>query len=266
MIIAISGFIGLFLMLFQPFGLQFVEVPYKSVKLLGYGCVTLAILVLNLLLLPLMFPHYFEEKNWTVGKQIVWLNIDVLMIAVGNYFYSVEMHFFPWIGWEGMLIFIGFTVPIGLFPAVIITFLQQNKLLRQHIKSSVAINQQLHSPKKIEVEEVELLEVESGSQNYVFNPSEIVYIETEGNYLNIYHFKDEVLKSTQVRMTLKKMNELIEQTYLFKSHRAFIVNLNCVEQVDGNAQGYTLTLKNTTARVPVSRSFIPAFKEKMEQL
>lgn len=266
MIIAISGFIGLFLMFFQPFGLQFLETSYKSLKLLGYGGVTLLILALNLVLLSALFPNYFEEKNWTVGKQILWLNIDVLMIAVGNYFYSVGLHIFPWIGWEGLLTFIGFTLPVGLFPAVIITFLQQNKLLKQNLKSSAQINAQLHASQAKEDEPVENIVLESGTQTFVFDPAAIIYVESVGNYLYVFHLQEGELLSTRLRMTLKKMDESIEQTYLFKCHRAFIVNLNCVEEVDGNAQGYTLSLKNIFAKIPVSRTFIPTFKERMEKL
>lgn len=264
MIVAISCFIALFLMFFQPFGLQFVEIPLKSLKLMGYGGVTFLILAFNLKLLPHLFTIYFDEKQWTVGKQILWLSVDVLMIAVGNYFYSVTMHIFPWIGWEGLLTFIGFTVPIGLFPAVIVTFVQQNRLLRQNLKSSAEINDHLHEP--VDETEVQFLEVNVGAQSYTFNPSQILFIESEANYLNIYYLSEGELSTSRVRMTLKKMEELLEQTYLLKCHRAFIVNLNCVNKVDGNAQGYTLSLKNSSSKIPVSRSFIPAFKERMEQL
>lgn len=266
MIISISCFIGLFLMMFQPFGLQFVEVENKSLVLFGYGVITFIILTLNILVLPLIFPKYFDEKNWTVGKQILWLNIDVLMIAVGNYFYSVFMLVFPWVAWEGMITFIGFTLPIGMFPAVILTFLQQNRLLKQNLKSSSKINAHLHPVKLKENEKAEVLSVKSGTQIVTFNPSEIVYIESEGNYLNIHHIKDELIVLTQIRMTLKSMDDLIDVSYLLKCHRAFIVNLNYIQRVDGNSQGYTLSLKNTETQIPVSRSFIPRFKERMEQL
>lgn len=266
MIISISCFIGLFLMMFQPFGLQFVEDDNKSLILFGYGVITFIILTLNILVLPLIFPKYFDEKNWTVGKQILWLNIDVLMIAVGNYFYSVVMLVFPWVAWEGMITFIGFTLPIGMFPAVILTFLQQNRLLKQNLKSSSEINAHLHPVKLMENEKAEVLSVKSGTQIVTFNPSEIVYIESEGNYLNIHHIKDELIGVTQIRMTLKSMDDLIDVGYLLKCHRAFIVNLNYIQRVDGNSQGYTLSLKNTETQIPVSRSFIPRFKERMEQL
>jgi DNA-binding LytR/AlgR family response regulator len=42
--------------------------------------------------------------------------------------------------------------------------------------------------------------------------------------------------------------------FLFRCHRAYIVNLDRVTNIGGNAQGYRLSLSNNPEVVPVSRA------------
>ncbi|NRA11079.1 MAG: LytTR family transcriptional regulator, partial [Crocinitomicaceae bacterium] len=46
---------------------------------------------------------------------------------------------------------------------------------------------------------------------------------------------------------------------VMKTHRSYVVNLDAVEDVQGNAQGYVLSLTNTDERVPVARNHVNDF-------
>jgi DNA-binding LytR/AlgR family response regulator len=48
--------------------------------------------------------------------------------------------------------------------------------------------------------------------------------------------------------------------FLFRSHRAYIVNLNYIQESSGNAQGYQLKMRNTEVVLPVSRTNLAEFK------
>jgi len=64
------------------------------------------------------------------------------------------------------------------------------------------------------------------------------------------------------RMTLKEFEEQFKffYPYVFKVHRSYLVNLQTIESISGNAQGYVLRLKNfSEATIPVSRSKIQEF-------
>ena len=51
--------------------------------------------------------------------------------------------------------------------------------------------------------------------------------------------------------------------HIFRSHRAYIININKIIKSTGNAQGLKLSLKHTDIRLPVSRSYFKKFTEIM---
>ena len=82
---AVSLFIALFVIIFQPFGLQSVQVEYKGILLVGYGFITFIILTFNLFILTSLLPNIFNEDKWTVKKEILWVSWIVISISIGNY-------------------------------------------------------------------------------------------------------------------------------------------------------------------------------------
>lgn len=83
-------------------------------------------------------------------------------------------------------------------------------------------------------------------QNYVY----IAYLDAEGR-----------LTKTLERTTLKSILELSADTTIYQSHRSFLVNREAIESVRGNAQGLLLKLSDSDKPIPVSRRFIPYFRD-----
>jgi DNA-binding LytR/AlgR family response regulator len=46
-------------------------------------------------------------------------------------------------------------------------------------------------------------------------------------------------------------------------HKAFIVNLDQIQEINGNAQGYQLTMGDEKIKIPVSRTYMKKFIAKM---
>ena len=78
--------IFLFLFIFQPFGLSNYQAENKVFHLLGYGIVTSLVLFLNSLFFSLLFPKWYSESCWTVGKNILFVLINFFFIG------SVSVH------------------------------------------------------------------------------------------------------------------------------------------------------------------------------
>ncbi len=259
--ISISLFISLFLYVFQPFGLQLLKHDYKDFVLLGYGLVTFIVLVINYVILPFVNSSVFDEDKWTVKKQILWLVWIVFSIGLGNYSYSILFSVIPWFGFKGFLIFMMFTIAIAIIPIVLITFISQNAMLKKNMAYSQEINASIHE--KTEKQE-DIIVVESGKQKININADNIIAIESEGNYINVFCIDDEVVESHMIRNTIKNLEEqLQERPMFFKCHRAYIINLAYVKDVKGNSQGFNVELKNLEKTIPVSRSFTKNFKNKM---
>ena len=63
-------------------------------------------------------------------------------------------------------------------------------------------------------------------------------------------------------MPLKELQDQLEEfTYIFKTHRSYLINTHAIESISGNAQGYQLRLKKCSITIPVSRSNIAVFNK-----
>lgn len=196
--IYVSIFISFFLSVFQPFGLQFVDINNKTIILIGYGIVTFLILLIDLFIIPILFKRFFCEENWAIWKQILWLTLIVLTISIGNYGYSIFFSIFQWVGLRGFLIFIAYTLPIAIIPIIVITFITQNVYLKRNLKISAQINEGINE-KVSENDSSTLITFNSGVQKYSFRLNEIFILESEGNYVQIYYLKNEQIKTQLVK-------------------------------------------------------------------
>lgn len=136
----------------------------------------------------------------------------------------------------------------------------------QEINSVLEIEQDYF---KTQPEETSSKIMLSGCRNdlLIVNPQDILYVESMGNYLNIVYFDDSELRKMRLRSTLRDIEEMLEPyPYIFRIHRAFLVNIHYITQVSGNAAGYKVELFCTNTILPVSRTNVPMFKEKIELL
>jgi hypothetical protein len=135
-ILVIILFISLFLVLFQPFGLHNLESGMKTWLLAGYGLVTMVVLVIDVVIIPLIFPVCFKEENRTFMREFLLLVWIVITISLVNYLYSVWLTIVHWIGIKGFLIFLGFTLYIAIIPIIGVIVISHNVLLKKNLKAS----------------------------------------------------------------------------------------------------------------------------------
>ena len=262
LIIIISLFIALFMLLFQPFGLTYYQSIYKPIVLLGYGAITFIILIINLFVITRIFEKWFSK--WTIGKQILWLWWIIFTIGTGNYFYS-SMIFPMFAGIKGFIIFQAFTLLIGVFPVVIVTLVSYNIKLAHNLKTAAQVNDLLIAkPTKTEIDEAVVLIADNRKDKLEVELSNLIYIESVGNYIQVFYWQDNKIATMLLRGTIKRVeSETAQHTSLVKCHRAFIVNINHVESVKGNSQELKLALKNTATEIPVSRNHSQKIKNSL---
>lgn len=101
-------------------------------------------------------------------------------------------------------------------------------------------------------------------ESIIINPSDILYVESLANYVNIVFFSASDLMQKRLRISLRDLEETLSPyPFIFHIHRAFLVNLNYITQVSGNAAGYKLQLFGTDKVLPVSKANVSAFREKV---
>lgn len=253
LIVFISLFIALFMLLFQPFGLSAYKSSYKDLVLLGYGGVTFVILAINLFVVTYLFKKWCS--TWTVGKQIVWLWWIIFTIGTGNYIYSSVI--FPmFVGVKGFMMFQLLTLIIGVFPVIALTLISYNIKLSQNLKTAAQVNNLLiDKPTRPQTEQLVVLAADNGKDKLEVELSDLIYIESVGNYIQAIYYHEKKITKMLLRGTIKRMEEETQQqANLVKCHRAFIVNLDYVERVKGNSQELRIVLKNVDGEIPVSRN------------
>ena len=100
------------------------------------------------------------------------------------------------------------------------------------------------------------------SESVTLQVADLLYIEAVGNYVKIYRLCDGQVRSDMLRATSKQMEEDL-QAYpmIVRCHRAFLVNLQQVEQIVSKAGTMQLVIRHCDESLPVSRSNMAQVKE-----
>lgn len=90
--------------------------------------------------------------------------------------------------------------------------------------------------------------------------ADFVYAESQKNYTAICYCEQGTVQRVILRISLKAIEDTAKNNeQIFRSHRSFIVNLKYVLHAYGNSNGYQIALHNSSAVIPVSRSYIDRF-------
>jgi len=98
---------------------------------------------------------------------------------------------------------------------------------------------------------------DSTGKNFELSSEEIRYAEAMQNYVTVWFYKDGKLNKEMLRATIASVDEQLSECSVIRCHRSYLVNVDAIENVSGNAQGLRLKLRDIPQEeVPVSRSFI----------
>lgn len=268
----IGLFVGLFLLVFQPFGLNEWQTPDKALKLLGFGAVTFFITAFNLTVWARLLPQFFAEANWTVGREITFTTANILLIAIANRFYLgwlLEHIEYSGLGWPGMILV---TFLVGLFPVTGLVLFRYITRLRKYSRqaSELLVPEQSPvnfpaasesvPPSEKPVDSAVTLVADNEKDTLTLVSSDLLFIESSDNYCTVVYLKNNQPVKPLLRSSLSRLeSQIVEQpgprTHIVRCHRSYMVNLSRVERVTGNAQGYKLHLQDGQFIIPVARKY-----------
>jgi hypothetical protein len=253
----ITGGVFFVLASFLPFGLSQLS-GWRQIGLpLAYSLLAFTSMAVGGIWIA-VFPQIFRESTWTLGRELLWatyqfFSIGIFLQVVAPLLFGPS-HFFPHFGaafFAAML--------VGLLPYLGGTGLRHYSLLKQHYREALLLNQQLqvakHRTRAIKTPVSPSLVINGTGLDGP--PNELLFVESNGNYL-YFHAADREGRPTQtkIRATLKEALEALDAwPRLVRCHRAYLVNLDKVQQVEGNAAGLRLLLHESLPWVPVSRAY-----------
>lgn len=256
-------FLSVFLMVFTPFGLD-VFAYDRFYIILGYGLVSYVMITLNDLIGYKLMPHVFRESDWKVYHQMVWGIWHLFLLGVGNLTYGYLVGAFPLTLYSFLKIEL-YVLASAIIPVMGITILRQNYLLKQNINRAEVINSDIQENKSHPAEPVNHLvrfAAENNKDYFEVNPSSIISISSQDNYVEFVFKNGNKIQKKLLRSTLGNIEEMLAgNPGFFRCHRANIINLNRIESVVGNSQGYRIRMEGLNELIPVARPKSRALKD-----
>ncbi len=293
----IGLFIALFLAIFKPFGIGRLPDDVQWKHALLFGIVTFVVSSFFQIVLPKIFTALFKEEGWRSWKEILYLLFTTVAIGAGNFLLSLYLYpqsaDFKSFLWSELT-----ALEVGLFPVLFIVFMKQMNLYRRYATEAKEVTEDIAQTKIIAFKTEETFQgpqsdlqkltdkqPSSGQPSSVSNkvmlflrgdnqkeelsllPHDLLFIASADNYVNVYYRKGGEPKSLLLRGSLKKFEEqLSEHATFFRCHRMYLVNLQAITDVSGNAQGLKLHIAGVPEAIPVSRSLTETVKEKLHGL
>lgn len=257
-IVGAGIFVTLFLYLLRPFGFhEYPENPFWICAFFGF------ITILTATTYELFCAYILKLKKdvptWTLGKWILFILGLITVIGISNYLFLVYMSWVS-IDLEAFLHIFGSTLFIGVFPIVLSGLLIQMNAYKRNEHQAENLQTNL-VPIATKVHTIVLPSADKKQQE-LFRLHDLFYIEAMKNYVLVCYLKEGIVEKITFRNTIKRMEMQMKGSSLIRCHRSFIVNINLIEKVAGNAQGLRLTLKDLPDfEVPVSRKYIPTLKQ-----
>ena len=287
------------LAVFKPFGLDAWHwEAYAHLLLIGLLGALVCVITELILKWVVRMPRRFEVGVDYIIRRNLWFQlINTLLVTVMICFYRhfllsdrVEGNRLSWSNFFETLVIIAFcSFAIGLYwrfkfrSRYLAAELEETRLLNEHL-------QLLQQDALQQVEDVPAVgtnEKESSSQKSSSNAqlsssfilkgttndtvtirfADLLYVEAVGNYVKVYQWRDEQIKTDMIRATMKQVEgDLMAFPSAVRCHRAFLVNLQQVEQIVSRSGAMHLLIRHSHDSIPVSRSNVAQVKEAITSL
>lgn len=258
-------FVAFFLIAFKPFELYRTAGISNTNSLsyiLGFALtVTLALLFSELLIWKII---NIQVETWTFGKAILLGIWDMLLVTFAIFIYINYKSDFAQFTYQALAWITSLAVLFSIIPVIITTVFLDNWWLKQNLSKAHAIQNKVE--KAIFKPSDDRLKLESENNREFLNiPSaQLLFIESVDNYVSIYHLENEQVKKQLLRSNLKKLESQLQEEYIVRCHRSFMVNLKNIKKVEGNSRGLQLFFNYHETPIPVSRRYVKSILEQLE--
>ena len=240
------------LYLLQPFGFGFYQGNQFLVAAI-FGIITSCCCALyEWVLFNRLLRRVKIWRIWHHGCAVLGL---IFFIAVCNFLlFSFILHF-P-INLHNFLLFLYWTMVIGIFISVVSIIMGYNRMLREKMETLLSNTAEEQKDVCITIHDTN---VRGNDLSIPIN--DLLYVEARKNNVAVCYMKDNKPTYMELHTTLTAVvEELKDYENIFQCHRSFVVNVNNISTARGNSNGYQLTLKGCAESIPVSRSYVPFLK------
>jgi DNA-binding LytR/AlgR family response regulator len=267
LVTTLSAFVTAFLYLFKTES----EFAFANQLEWLHGLITFSVLLFDILLLPRIFPALMDPTSWTIKKYMVlnvlhlgliWL---IATILEKEFFCPFDMSWFVVAKHTVVQVAIKGVIPIALT-----TLFLKAQMLQENLREAIKTNQELQKIQTLKRESKESVKTANQitlysdtSESLTFNLPDLLFIEADDNYSTVMWKAEGALQKKLLRVNLKNLESQLDNSFMLRCHRSYIVNVNAISAISGNTNGYKLKINGSDFSIPVSR---PKGKEVMEKI
>ena len=245
---------------FKPFDVYIPEhkMDFFFISILHAMVTIMVLFLMSLLLKP--FTYYVE--NWSVSKEIIFLSSFLILLGIGQFLIRDIIYDNPnnW-SWQYLFEEIRNTFLVGILFIALLVPLNFNMLYHRYQNRASLLPQKKPITDNAKI----YIKTEVKGDDFNLNMNNFLYAKADRNYVEIYMITDSGIVKKLKRISIKDFDfQLHHYQNIIRTHRSYMVNLNYLINVNGNAQGYKLSLRNYENTIPVSRSFIPKLEERLK--
>ena len=235
---------------FEPFNVNRSEhkFAYWAICLIHVGGATTVYFIFSSVI-----NQFVDEDDWTIGREVVYTIGLLLLIGVLNFFWREVSYDNPKnVSVKYFLDEIRNAFLVGTLILFLILSINFNILRRKNQAQA----DHFHPVKEEATTEARVpIQAAIPSDNFEVDPARVLCIRSDGNYVEFYVQEGEQTKKLIKRLTLQRAaDQLADFPFM---------NTRQVKRVEGNAQGYQLTVDQLQFPIPVSRKHMGQFNAVM---
>lgn len=225
---------------------------YKYVILSGYAlCIIIPLLLAHGIEI---FFYKIQTNRWFIVNEVIYILTTLLIIFLFCFFY----HFFLISGRQDITAqaIWGFIKSFGLpfIPIIVPLWL--------YLRSKYGIIEvpmfDKESIKKVKT--VTILGTNKSETLTIFE-ADFVFAKAQQNYVDVYFKTVDGMQQKTFRSTLANIMEQLPKAW--QVHRSYLVNLDYLTNVEGNARKRFMTISETEEKIPISQMYYDALTKRL---
>ena len=238
LIIFTAAFALVFINFYSPFGVD-SWMDITRWELLAYSSIVILTGVLVVVISRIVMYRYSRKKKLNYWQYMGWIAAEIFFMAV---FYTWFEHIFM----KGNK-FVLDVFKITVQNTALVLLLPYSALWLYF--SWQETNQQLKELSKDEDKNDGSHMIpfpdEKGILRFSIKQEDLLYLEAADNYVLIHYLKNNKKTKYLLRNTLKRLEDILDDTGIIRCHRSFMVNFNKVNIMRREKDGLVLELEGT---------------------